>query len=98
MRDELSSGRWLPLAGDLSQREKETPPRPSLSSCTPQPTWKGGGGSRKTFRAFTRDEAGQSLAEYALLFSLVTLALIGACSALGVGVGHMFATVRDLLP
>jgi len=51
-----------------------------------------------TFWAFLSGEKGQSVAEYALLFSLVTLALIGTCAALGVTVGHLYAAVSDVMP
>ena len=51
-----------------------------------------------TFRTFLGGELGQALPEYALLFSLVTFALIGACSALGISVGHLYDAVGNAMP
>jgi Flp pilus assembly pilin Flp len=57
-----------------------------------------GGDRRLTFHTLLKSEEGQAIAEYALLFSLITLALIGACTALGVSVEHVYAAIRDALP
>ena len=51
-----------------------------------------------TIRAFLAAELGQSVPEYALLLSLVTFALIGACAALGVTAGHLYAAVTNVMP
>jgi len=93
----MSRRRALPLPGDLQPGAKESARLPALSSYTTAREWKGGDVC-KTFWAFLSSETGQSVAEYAVLFSLVTLALIGACSALGLTVGHLYAAVRDVLP
>ena len=69
-----------------------------ISHLLHQPQRAKGGENRKTFRAFVAAETGQSVPEYALLFSLVTAALIGACTALGISVENAFATVKNLLP
>lgn len=51
-----------------------------------------------SFRAFLGGELGQSMPEYALLLSIVTALLIGACSALGVTAGHLYSAVTNAMP
>jgi len=51
-----------------------------------------------TFRALAAEEEGQTLSEYALLLSLVTLAAIGGCAAFGVTVLHLYVTVMNVMP
>ena len=51
-----------------------------------------------TPRAFAVEEEGQTVAEYALLLSLVTLAAIGACAAFGVTVLHLYVAVMNVMP
>jgi Flp pilus assembly pilin Flp len=50
-----------------------------------------------TFRVFAGQE-GQALAEYALLFALVTLGLIAACSMFGLAVSRLYDAVSGVMP
>jgi pilus assembly protein Flp/PilA len=49
------------------------------------------------FRPFMKREEGQGLVEYALILSLVSIACIGALTALAGGINGVFTTVTSAL-
>jgi pilus assembly protein Flp/PilA len=56
-----------------------------------------GGTMLTTLMAFLRNEEGQSLAEYALILVLVSIAAIGAMTALGGDISATFSSVSGTL-
>jgi len=48
------------------------------------------------FSRFVTDRSGQDLAEYALLISLITLALIAAVTLIGTQIAGMFTAVAGM--
>ena len=56
------------------------------------------GGTMLTYLLnYLRDEEGQSLAEYALILVLVSIAAIGAMTTLGTNVGSTFGSISGQL-
>ena len=51
----------------------------------------------KTIRSFYRDETGATAIEYGLIAALVSVAAIGALTALGGSLNTMFTTVSSAL-
>ena len=58
---------------------------------------KPGGTMLTTLFAFLKNEEGQSLAEYALILVLVSIAAIGAMTTLGADISSTFTTVSGTL-
>jgi pilus assembly protein Flp/PilA len=52
---------------------------------------------RDFFTSLLRDDAGQDLAEYALLIALIALVVIGAVTALGSNVSSVFNNIAGRL-
>ena len=51
----------------------------------------------KTFQSFLKDESGATAIEYGLIAALVSVAAIGALSAMGNSLETMFNTVKTAL-
>jgi len=51
----------------------------------------------KSVKAFFDDSAGATAIEYALIASLIAVALIGALTALGTGISSTFAEISGAL-
>ncbi len=51
----------------------------------------------KVFRAFSKDESGATAIEYGLIAALVSVAAIGALTAMGNSLSTMFQTVSTAL-
>lgn len=51
----------------------------------------------KVFRAFSKDESGATAIEYGLIAALVSVAAIGALTAMGDSLSTMFSTVATAL-
>ena len=51
----------------------------------------------KVFRAFSKDESGATAIEYGLIAALVSVAAIGALTAMGDSLSTMFSTVSTAL-
>ena len=51
----------------------------------------------KVFRAFSKDEPGATAIEYGLIAALVSVAAIGALTAMGDSLSTMFSTVATAL-
>lgn len=51
----------------------------------------------KTFRSFIADESGATAIEYGLIAALVSVAAIGALTAMGSSLSTMFNTVSSAL-
>ena len=51
----------------------------------------------KVFRAFSKDESGATAIEYGLIAALVSVAAIGALTAMGNSLSTMFSTVATAL-
>ncbi len=49
------------------------------------------------FEFAASDERGQTMAEYGVVLSLITIAIVGLLASLGTGIGHMIETVQGLL-
>jgi Flp pilus assembly pilin Flp len=45
-----------------------------------------------------RDEAGQTMAEYAVVLAVITVAIVGALTALGGGITSALSAVTSYLP
>ena len=52
---------------------------------------------RNLFARFVRDESGATAVEYALLASLIAIAIIGGATALGGGINTMFNNIATSL-
>ena len=51
----------------------------------------------RVFRAFAKDESGATAIEYGLIAALVSVAAIGALTAMGGSLSNMFTTVSSAL-